>query len=332
MFKEFDVTSAAKEKVLDWLKLNLNDQEILLLAQGSIGFTKEVFLAVSTKEVLVVKLKKEEIKVEHYDLAQYAGSKVSMGALQVTFKDDNSKSSQLAIALSKVSISEVQNEISTAYANLSKALASQIRNEQSEIEALDKGTYIGGFTPESGVEFYERSSSKYGDRKLSKLFQSGGKTINVYSKVLECDGQFYVLDHQVSADVVFDGQTQVSRRPTLTRMGLLSPLPGSALIAGFALAKKETHDNREVHVVVAHPNWSLSIRVKPKDLGQAKALATRINAIADSMSPAVKVDSDKPSDVPGSKIQKLQEIKSLLDSGFITQEESDRMKKEILDN
>jgi hypothetical protein len=28
----------------------------------------------------------------------------------------------------------------------------------------------------------------------------------------------------------------------------------------------------------------------------------------------------------------LQEIKSLLDSGFITQEESDRMKKEILDN
>ena len=72
--------------------------------------------------------------------------------------------------------------------------------------------------------------------------------------------------------------------------------------------------------------------MKPKDLGQAKALATRINAIADSMSPAVKVDSDKPSDVPGSKIQKLQEIKSLLDSGFITQEESDRMKKEILDN
>ena len=127
MFKEYDLTSAAKEKVLEWLKLNLNDQEILLLAQGSIGFTKEVFLAVSTKEVLVVKLKKEEIKVERYDLAQYAGSKVSMGALQVTFKDDNSKSSQLAIALSKVSIAEVQNEISTAYVNLSKALASQIQ-------------------------------------------------------------------------------------------------------------------------------------------------------------------------------------------------------------
>ena len=332
MFKEFNVTSAVKEQALEWLKANASNQELILLAQGSIGFTKEVLLAVSTKEVFVVKSKKGNCNIDRYNLAQYAGSKVSMGALQVTFKDDKGKSTFLAIALSKESISEVQNEISAAYVNLSKALASQIQSEQSEIEALDKGTYIGGFTPESGVEFYERSSSKYGDRKLSKLFQSGGKTINVYSKVLECDGQFYVLDHQVSADVVFDGQTQVSRRPTLTRMGLLSPLPGSALIAGFALAKKETHDNREVHVVVAHPNWSLSIRVKPKDLGQAKALATRINAIADSLSPQVKVDSEKPSDTPGNKIQKLQEIKFLLDSGFITQEESDRMKKEILDS
>jgi hypothetical protein len=314
------------------LKANAPDQELLLLAQGSIGFTKEVFLSVLTNEIYVVKLKKENLSGDCYKLAQYAGSKVSMGALQVTFKDDKGKASLLAIALSKASITEIQNEISNAYLNLSKALAAQISSEEKEVEALDKGTYIGGFTPESGVEFYERSSSKYGDRKLSKLFQSGGRTINVYSKVLECDGQYYILDHQVSADVVFDGQSQVSRRPTLTRMGLLSPLPGSALIAGFALAKKETHDNREVHVVIAHPKWSLSIRVKPKDLGQAKALATRINAIADSMSPSTNAQMDTPTDVSGNKLQKLQEIKSLLDSGFITQEESDRMKKEVLDN
>jgi len=35
--------------------------------------------------------------------------------------------------------------------------------------------------------------------------------------------------------VYLDGQTQVVQRPTLTRMALLSPLPGSAIIAGMAL-------------------------------------------------------------------------------------------------
>ena len=152
----------------------------------------------------------------------------------------------------------------------------------------------------------------------------------VYTKSLECNGQIYQIDHLVTADVVFDGQTQVSRRPTLTRMGLLAPLPGSALIAGFALGKKETHDNREVHVVITHPNWSLSIRVRPQDLGPAKSLASRINSIADSMSPAIKNENSNSASSPSDKVSKLKEVKDLQDSGFITAQEAEQMKKEIL--
>lgn len=331
MPKEFDVISPAKEKVLEWITSNLKGEELQFLAQGGVGFTKDAFLAVTSTQVLLCKPKKENLTVEKYELESYAGSKVSMGALQITFKDEEGKAKSLAIALNKASISEIQGLISTAHLNLSKSLVSQRSQSDQLPVGPDKGTYIGELIPESGIDFYERSSSKYGDRKISKLFQGGGKKIKVYSKALVCDGQIFMIDHQVSADIVFDGQTQVSRRPTLTRMGLLSPLPGSALIAGFALGKKETHDNREVHVVIAHPDWSLSIRVKPSHLGSAKALALRINAIADSLSPKDIKENLNEEPSQGDKLTKLKEIKSLLDDGFINEAEAEKMKKEVLE-
>ena len=72
----------------------------------------------------------------------------------------------------------------------------------------------------------------------------------------------------------------------------------------------------------------LSVRGKPKDLGVAKSLASRINSIADSMTPQMKIEAIT---APSDKVSKLQEIKTLLDSGFITQEEADRMKKGVLE-
>ena len=325
MIQEFDITSPLKDKVLSWLETNASDQAIQVIAQGSHGFSKECFLVVAENEVFFFKSKKDELSADRQPLSKYSGANVLMGTLSITFKDDAGKPEILSIALKKQSAKEIQTLVSTAHLEFSKKQIAELPDREPE---RDKGTYLGGFTPESGIEFYERSSSKYSDRKLSKLFQGGGSPIMVYTKVLECEGHIYEIDHQVTADVIFDGQTQVSRRPTLTRMGLLAPLPGSALIPGLALGKKETHDNREVHVVITHPNWSLSVRVKPTDLGPAKSLASRINSIADSMTPPMKIETAA---APSDKVSKLQEIKSLLDSGFITQEEADRMKKEVLE-
>lgn len=328
MQKEFDLDSPFKGKLISLLAENASEQVIRVIAQGSHGLSKEAFLVLTDQEMFFLKVRKNELHIEERKpLLNYSGASVMMGTLQITFKDDLGKSKIISIALNKGRAKEIQVLISDVFLEFTKKKSTELELEEG---AIEKGTYIGGFTPESGIQFYERSSSKYSDRKLGKLLQGGGSPIMVYTKSLECNGQIYQIDHLVTADVVFDGQTQVSRRPTLTRMGLLAPLPGSALIAGFALGKKETHDNREVHVVITHPNWSLSIRVRPQDLGPAKSLASRINSIADSMSPAIKNENSNSASSPSDKVSKLKEVKDLQDSGFITAQEAEQMKKEIL--
>jgi hypothetical protein len=265
-------------------------------------------------------------------ITNYTGMKVLIGTLQISFENEEGKAEIVAIALKRNQAKEIQTIV---WAKVKQELDMNNIEEQagigSEGKVNAKGTYIGQFTPESGVQFYERSSSKYSDRKLSNLLQPGGSPIKVYANVLECQSKIYKIDNYVAADVVFDGQTQVSRRPTLTRMGLLSPLPGSALLAGFALGKKETHDDREVRVVISHPDWSLSIRVKPSDLGPAKSLASRINSIADSMTRTTKADNTANNFEQSDKVSKLKEVKILQDSGFLTPQEAEQMKKEIFE-
>jgi hypothetical protein len=331
MQKEFDLDSPFKGKLISLLAENASEQVIKVITQGSHGLSKEAFLVLTDQEMFFLKVRRNELQIEERKpLLNYSGASVMMGTLQITFKDNLGKSKIISIALNKGRAKEIQTLISEVFLEFTKKKSTESTELELEEGAIEKGTYIGGFTPESGIQFYERSSSKYSDRKLGKLLQGGGSPIMVYTKSLECNGQIYQIDHLVTADVVFDGQTQVSRRPTLTRMGLLAPLPGSALIAGFALGKKETHDNREVHVVITHPNWSLSIRVRPQDLGPAKSLASRINSIADSMSPAIKNENSNLASSPSDKVSKLKEVKDLQDSGFITAQEAEQMKKEIL--
>ena len=101
-----------------------------------------------------------------------------------------------------------------------------------------------------------------------------------------------------------------------SKLNVFKPLPGSALIAGSILSKKTTHDNREVHVSIAHPEWSLSIRIKPSNLGYAKSLAQRLNAIAQSHTQRlIEQNVDKDAECPD-RISRLNELKHLLDSGF----------------
>ncbi|MBM3743798.1 MAG: hypothetical protein FJW46_05830 [Actinobacteria bacterium] len=325
--KELNVTSLAKDIVLNWVNTNGFEKEPLMIAQGGIGFNKEVFLILFEDELVQCKFKKEQIFGERYHLSEYQGCKYSMGGIQVTFADKQGKAKIVILAVKKESAIDIQSTIAAAHFSFSKRGSDSQLQKSALNQSVSRGDLIGTLLPESGVQLFERSSSKYGDRKFGDLLKSGGKTIQIYSNFLECEGNLYEIDKQVTADVIFDGQVQVSRRPTLTRMGLLSPLPGSALIAGFALGKKETHDSREVHVVIAHPEWALSIRVKPGDLAHAQMMAGRINALADSKREEVRT-ADPVS--TGDKLSKLQEVKSLLNSGFISEQEAQKMKSEIL--
>ncbi len=331
MSQEFDVSSHLVEKLNAWMASNAPGQQAKLVAQGSYGFTKEALLVISDQEVFLLKAKKNELTLEKREsLSNYWKTSSMMGTLQVSFKDDKKKPNIISIAIKEERAKQIKELIEPIQLEFKEKKAAELAKIEAETPKIDKGTYIGGFTPETGIQFYERSSSKYSDRQLSKIFQGGGKPIMVYTKALESDGQVYPIDHLVTADVVFDGQTQVSRRPTLTRMGLLAPLPGTALIAGMALGKKETHDNREVHVIITHPNWSLSVRVKPKDLGPAKSLASRINSIADSLTPANAPAIGTQEAGTKDKAARLKDVKELLDSGFISAEEAEKMKNEIL--
>ena len=74
---------------------------------------------------------------------------------------------------------------------------------------------------------------------------------------------FHALDGNVRASVETAGQLMQSSRPTLTRMAVGAVLPGSALIPGFALQKKEITDSRELFFVLEHPDWLETVRSRP---------------------------------------------------------------------
>ena len=212
MQKEFDLDSPFKGKLISLLAENASEQVIKVITQGSHGLSKEAFLVLTDQEIFFLKVRRNELQIEERKpLLNYSGASVMMGTLQITFKDNLGKSKIISIALNKGRAKEIQTLISEVFLEFTKKKSTESTELELEEGAIEKGTYIGGFTPESGIQFYERSSSKYSDRKLGKLLQGGGSPIMVYTKSLECNGQIYQIDHLVTADVVFDGQTQVLR-------------------------------------------------------------------------------------------------------------------------
>ena len=71
-----------------------------------------------------------------------------------------------------------------------------------------------------------------------------------------------------------------SSRPTLTRMAVGAVLPGSALIPGFALQKKEITDSRELFFVLEHPDWLETVQIAPEYEGEMKKVAAGVNQAA----------------------------------------------------
>lgn len=313
-----------------WL-IDHKKEHLFIAALGAKeSFKKRVLLVLLQEEFAAIYLNERIIKESIHQLQDCMIQKISFGVLSLRFDSTNKKSTSYAFIPDQEDFTKFKQMFSD---QVSKQKTIDLERKLEANRELDskRGSFLGSFEPETGIQKHERSSSKYGDRKFMDLLISNGKKINVYAKMIECAGSYYEIDKFVTADVISDGQIQVSRRPTLTRMGALAFLPGTALIPGMALAKKTTHDNREVVVSIAHPNWSLNVKIRPAELGPAKTLAMRINTIADSLkevSSDFKIDKNDKNTT--STVEQLKEVKQLLESGFISENEASELKNKIL--
>lgn len=233
-----------------------------------------------------------------------------------------------------------EKQIATFLATAAKAGGSAGRNNaQRRIQDLTSekklrinSVFIGTVKREHGLSQYSRTE------KLSQV-RTGGKSATIYSDRIFHGDKVYVIDSSTGAQVVLDGVAQITQRPTLTRMALLSPLPGTALIPGLALQKKKTNDMRTASFIVASSGWSFTVPISPDEITQPREIAERINRIAAAMeqmgSPAapVPVAASAPAPAPtssSSTLQELKDLQGLLDNGLITPEEAQLLKARII--
>jgi hypothetical protein len=152
-------------------------------------------------------------------------------------------------------------------------------------------------------------------------------------RILAPDKSVYLMDENVQATVETAGSISVSRRPTLTRMAAGAILPGSALIPGFALAKKETLDSRELYFVLEHPAGAAVIQLQPQ-YGQAvREVAAAINAAAAQLGrerQALQDDAQRATTQVADTVALLKDLANLRDNGALTPEEFEEQKARVL--
>lgn len=192
-------------------------------------------------------------------------------------------------------------------------------------------TYIGTVTAEDVFSQHGRKG---------KLLQvvTAEKWCEVRSDRVITPTKAYPIDATTTAQVYLDGQELVTQRPTLTRMALLSPLPGSALIPGMALQKKEKTDSRQGEFQVGGLGWSLRVIVHPDQLSNPRQLAEQINRHASDRARTAETAPPQPAAeramnaAPASDdlLTKLERLQALVTSGAITQQEADVLKRDIL--
>ena len=191
---------------------------------------------------------------------------------------------------------------------------------------------IGTVKREHGLAQYSRTE------KLSQV-RTGGKSATIYSDRIFHGDTVYVIDSSTGAQVTLDGVAQITQRPTLTRMALLSPLPGTALIPGLALQKKKTNDMRSASFIVASSQWSFTIPISPDEITKPREIAERINRIAANLERLetpqqhTLVTHTPPTPTPPTQpsvIQELKELQGLIESGVITPEEAQVLKNKII--
>ncbi|WIB65911.1 hypothetical protein [Curtobacterium sp. MCBD17_040] len=211
-----------------------------------------------------------------------------------------------------------------------KALTARIQRMTAERRLRVDSKFLGVVSAENG---FSQVGRKGGLLKVA----FGEKKVTVYSDRILTASEVQLIDQYTSAQVYLDGQELVTTRPTLTRMALLAPLPGSALIPGLALQKKEKADSRQGEFQVGGRGWSYRVMVHPDQLSNPRAIAEQINRHANEAAdraaerrrpPAVKPATPVP---PAADVlTQLERLQALVASGALTQEEADTLKRGIL--
>lgn len=245
---------------------------------------------------------------------------------------------QVVIAAASGDIVQEESERSTMLAHaknrgggsLVKVAEAMLQQAQDNGTVRIGATLIGVVKPEGFFTQYARKEA------LTKV-QTGAEIV-VFSDRIFHKSHVYPLDEFTSAQVYLDGVEQITQRPTLTRMALLSPLPGSALIPGLALQKKKKNDMRHAEFLVGGPNWSVSTPVNPDALQEPRRIAQMINSSADARARSAQVvvtppaESPSPIETSGSStvIDQLEKLGSLRSQGLISDEEFEQLKAALL--
>jgi hypothetical protein len=184
--------------------------------------------------------------------------------------------------------------------------------------------FIAQIVAENGLELVNRKQKLLATRPAETL-----SAISIWSDRIVAGDQVVPIDEFTSASVFVDGLDQITQRPTLTRMALLSPLPGSALIAGLALQKKNRNDLRDVLFTVSSADWQFSCGISPSAIQFAKSAAERVNAIAARLERDTTRGSKK-ADSQNSLADEISKLNSLLKQGVLTQDEFDGLKAKLI--
>ncbi len=184
--------------------------------------------------------------------------------------------------------------------------------------------FVAQIVAENGLELINRKQKLLASRAADTL-----SVISIWSDRIVAGDQVVAIDEFTSASVFVDGLDQITQRPTLTRMAFLSPLPGSALIAGLALQKKNRNDLRDVLFTVSSADWQFSCSISPSAIQFAKSAAERVNAIAAKLERGTSRGS-KIAASQNSLADEISKLNSLLKQGVLTQDEFDGLKAKLI--
>ena len=135
------------------------------------------------------------------------------------------------------------------------------------------------------------------------------------------------LDPAIAVELSSDGQLLVSHRPTLTRMALLSPLPGTALIPGLALQKEVRKDERRTALTLTHPQWQIRLELDPDDIADIRPTVRRLEAMLDALPIEPETTASADDRDP---IELIRRLGALRDAGVLNTEEFEAKKAELL--
>jgi hypothetical protein len=159
------------------------------------------------------------------------------------------------------------------------------------------------------------------------------RKLYVYSDRIRIGKTVHVVDPHVQAAVEIDGAIFERSRPTLTRMTLLSPLPGSAVGAGLATQKTTTSDKRTASFILTHPDWSETIKLDPAKAHTTRPIAHRLNAIAAALGntpPSSTPTATKSASPMGELRAELERVAAMLAGGLISDEEAAALRARLL--